>query len=250
MTCEYPKIFSRFYDEIYQHLRDGVDNEFFLEHIRNTKGKVLEIGVGTGRFFIDAMKTGADIYGIDISENMLDILKGKLNKDQLHRISKQSIVDFSFDNKFDLIVAPFRVIMHVLDKNDQIDALNNIYEHLKNGGKCIFDTFVPDMKQLISGLNNVTDFEDEYEKGKKLKRIVSTNPDLINQVINVHFRIEWEEDDKLKFEDWELPMRFFFRFELEHLIERSHFRQYEILGDYDGGKLDENSKEFIVVCKK
>jgi len=51
--------------------------------------------------------------------------------------------------------------------------------------------FVPALKPLISGLENVTDFEGEYEPGSRMKRVVSTKPDLINQVINITFRLEW-----------------------------------------------------------
>jgi hypothetical protein len=45
-------------------------------------------------------------------------------------------------------------------------------------------------------------------------------------------------------------MRFFFRYELEHLVERSLFRKYKILGDYKGNELTSQSKEFIVICEK
>lgn len=250
MSHEYPKNFARFYDTIYHHLRDGIDNDFHLNEIRNTKGKILEIGVGTGRFFTDALNTGADIYGIDISESMVNVLLGKLNKKEQHRISIQSITDFRFDFQFDLIIAPFRVMMHVLEKEEQLNALNNVYKHLAPGGRFIFDTFIPDLNQLITGLNNHTDFEGEYEPGKKLKRIVSTKPDLINQLINIHFRLEWDENNKTMFEDWNFQLRFFFRYELEHLIERSQFNHYKILGDYNGSELNEKSKEFIVICQK
>ena len=245
----YPKNFARFYDTIYHRVRDGVDNEFFLKHIRKAKGRVLEIGVGTGRFFIDALESGADIYGIDISENMIDVLLEKLDKNQHHRLSLQSIVDFDFEQDFDLIIAPFRVIMHIPDKEDQLEALNNVYRHLNSGGRFIFDTFVPDLSMLINGLDNVTDFDAEYEPGKRLKRTVSTRPDLINQLINVNFRLEWDEEGDGK-EDWEIPLRFFFRYELEHLIERSKFNNYKIMGDYEGNPLNENSKEFVIVCIK
>lgn len=250
MTYEYPKNFARFYDLIYHQIRDGVDKDFFLREIKNTPGRILEIGVGTGRFFIDALNFGADIYGIDISESMINILKNKLDKKQHHRISIQNIIDFSFNFQFDLIIAPFRVLMHLLEKNDQIEALNNVYKHLRPNGRFIFDTFVPDLKQLITGLDNKIDFEGEYMPGHKMKRIVSTKPDLINQVINVNFKLEWNEDNQIKQEDWNLPLRFFFRFELEHLIERSKFARYKILGDYQGNELSETSKEFIVICQK
>ncbi len=250
MSEEYPEIFARFYDLIYQHLRDGVDNQFFLNEIKQADGAVLEIGVGTGRFFTDALSTGADIYGFDISEPMINVLLGKLDENQAYRISIQDIRNFSYDFGFDLIIAPFRVIMHLADKADQIRALNNVFRHLNPGGKFIFDAFVPDLKQLISGLENQTDFEGEYEPGRKLKRIVSTKPELARQLIHVTFRLEWEEDGGNRQKTWTVPLRYYFRYELEHLVERSDFEDYQILGDYHGSELDENSKEFIVYCRK
>jgi len=250
MTHEYPKSFARFYDIIYQHHRDGVDNVFFLNEINKTNGKILEIGVGTGRLFKDALKNGADIYGLDISQPMIDVLLGKIDSSQHNRISLQNIIDFNYNFEFDLIVAPFRVIMHLLDKEDQIRALNNVYSHLKEGGRFIFDVFVPNLERLINGFDKFTDFEGEYQTGKKLKRSVTTKPDLINQIINVTFHLEWEEDNELKHEDWETPMRFFFRYEMEHLLERTKFGKYKIFGDYQENELDKDSKEFVVVCQK
>ena len=165
---------------------------------------------------------------------MISILNSKLNKSQHNRIIIQSITDFSYEFQFDLIIAPFRVIMHLLEKDDQIKALNNVYRYLKPNGKFIFDAFVPDLRQLVNGLDNRTDFEGEYEPGKKLKRIVSTKPELIKQLINIDFRLEWDEDDKTKYEDWNLPLRFFFRYELEHLVERSEFENYKKRFEQEG----------------
>jgi SAM-dependent methyltransferase len=250
MTHEYPKNYARFYDLIYHKQRDGVDNEYFQNEIKQTQGKILEIGVGTGRLFINALNQGADIYGLDISQSMIDVLYKKLNRDQYKRISLQNIIDFKFDFKFDLIIAPFRVIMHLLEKEEQIKAINNVYKHLNINGRFIFDAFVPDLNQLINGIDNQTDFEGEYESGKVIKRIVTTKPDLLNQIIHIKFRLEWDEDNKVKHEDWMVPLRFFFRYELEHLIERSKFEKYKILGDYQGNVLNNKSKEFIIICEK
>jgi SAM-dependent methyltransferase len=246
----YPATYARFYDLIYHQLRDSVDKEFFLKELKQVKGKVLEIGTGTGRFFVEALNQGVDIYGIDISKSMIDVLLGKLETEQHKRISLQNMVDFHYDDRFELIAAPFRVMMHLLGKKEQLAALNNAYRHLKPGGRFIFDAFIPDLRQLINGLDNHTDFDAEYESGKRIKRIVSTNPDLLNQLINITFRLEWDEDDGLKQEEWKFPLRYFFRYELEHLIERSDFKHYKILGDYHGKELDANSKEFIIICKK
>jgi SAM-dependent methyltransferase len=250
MISEYPEYFARFYDFIYHHSRDGVDNNFYLDKITATNGKVLEAGVGTGRLFIDAINNGADIYGIDISPSMLEVLKNKLNAEQQKRISLQNIIDFKSETRFDLIIAPFRVFMHLIEKHDQLKALNNVFRNLKSGGKFIFDVFIPDLNQLINGIDNLTDFEGEYEPGNKLKRIITTKPDLINQIINMTFRFEWNDKDSIYHEEWETSLRYFFRYELEYLVERSDFNKFEILGDFNGNDLNPESREFIVVCKK
>lgn len=250
MIHKYPKNFARFYDTIYHNMRDNTDSEYFQNAIRRSGGKVLEAGVGTGRLFINSLNNGADIYGIDISESMLEILHKKLPQDQFFRISCQNIVDFSFDFKFDLIVAPFRVMMHLLDKEEQIRAINNIYDHLGNNGRFIFDVFIPDLSMLIKGIKSQMDFEGEYEPGHRIKRFVSTSPDLINQTIQIDFHLEWEEKNQSKYDDWTLPLRFFFRYELEHLLERTKFEKYKIYGDYEGSELNNNSKDFIILGQK
>ena len=250
MIYKYPTNFARFYDTIYHHMRDSVDNEYFQNEIRRTRGKVLEIGVGTGRLFISALNQGADIYGLDISEAMLEILYTKLKPAQHYRISQQNIIDFSFDSKFDLIIAPFRVFMHLFTKEEQIKAIDNVYAHLNSNGRFIFDVFVPDLNQLINGINDQMDFEGEYDSGQKLRRFVSTSPDLINQTIEVNFHLEWEERNELKSDDWELPLRFCFRYELEHLLERTKFEAFKIHGDYKGSELNKDSKEFVIICQK
>ena len=114
MDTEYPDFFARFYDTIYDHIRDATDHQYFVNKILEAKGPVLEIGVGTGRFFMDALNRGADIYGIDISPTMLDILKNKLPDKEHYRIQVQDICSFKLDQKFDLIIAPFRVFMHLI----------------------------------------------------------------------------------------------------------------------------------------
>ena len=250
MIYKYPSSFARFYDTIYHQIRDEVDNEYFQNEIQRSGGKILELGVGTGRLFVNALKQGADIYGLDISESMLEILYRNLQNDQHYRISHQNIIDFSYDFKFDLIIAPFRVIMHLLDKEEHIKAINNVYNHLSRNGRFIFDIFIPDLNQLIKGINNKMDFEGQDDSGRKIRRYVTTSPDFINQIIKVNFRLEWEEKNLIKHDDWILPLRFFFRYELEHLLERTKFEKYKIWGDYKGSELNRESKEFVVICQK
>ena len=245
----YPESFARFYDVIYSHLRTA-DRDYFLRKILETRGPVLETGVGTGRFFLDALNKGADIYGIDISPTMLDQLKSKLDQSQHHRIFHQDVRTLNLNKKFDLAVAPFRVFSHLLRVEDQLQALNSVHDHLNPGGKFIFDLFVPDLRLLQEGVREQTDFEGEYAPGKKLRRVVSSNADLINQISQVTMTLIWDEDNAQKTETWDLPMRFYFRYELEHLVCRSRLALSHIYGDYEEHDLGTDSKDFIVVCER
>jgi len=250
VSNKYPAFFARFYDTIYDQVRDATDHQYFMSKILDSKGPVLEIGVGTGRFFMDALNRGANIYGIDISPAMLDILKNKLPEKEHHRIQVQDICTFKLDQKFDLIIAPFRVFMHLLKVEDQFKALDTVYAHLNPGGSFIFDLFVPNLKMLYEGLDQKKDFEGEYESGKKLIRYSSLQADPVNQISHVTFKLLWDEGGNEKAEEWKTDMRFFFRYEIEHLIHRSLLQLVKICGDFNETELNKYSKEFIVVCKK
>jgi SAM-dependent methyltransferase len=247
---EYPDFFARFYDIIYKKIRTE-DNDYFLKKItENNKGNTLEIGVGTGRFFTEALKAGANIYGIDISKSMTDILRKKLGTEHHHRVFTGDAVSMRFDKKFDLILAPFRVLSHITDTNSQLALLNNIYDHLNENGTFIFDLFVPNPELLHKGINNVIDFEGEYEPGKKLRRTSTSIPDIVNQLLSVTMKFEWDENGQSMEKLWDFQMRFYFRYEIEHLVKLSKLKLSAIYGDYNEGILKKDSKEFIVICKK
>jgi SAM-dependent methyltransferase len=248
-NVEYPEYIARFYDTIYAHLRT-VDRDYFLRTIESTKGPVLEIGVGTGRFFIDALQSGADVYGVDVSETMLRQLRNKLGNEHRHRIFHQDARSLHLDRTFDLIVAPFRVFSHLIEPGDQLRALNSVFDHLNPGGRFIFDLYVPDLGILLNGINEQIDFEGEYAPGKKLKRVVSANADLIRQVSSVTMTLTWDDETGVRTESWQFPMRFFFRYELEHLVHRSKLTLKHIYGDYEERELGPESKDFVMVCER
>ncbi|MFA4839599.1 MAG: class I SAM-dependent methyltransferase [Candidatus Neomarinimicrobiota bacterium] len=192
----YPKTIARFYNAVYDSIRTQIDRDFYLSEIHKVNGAVLEIGVGTGRIFCTALEKGTDIYGFDLSPAMIARLKEKINPGDHHRVSIQNAVNFHFNRKFDLIIAPFRMFSHLLSVDDQLTTLKNIYDHLTDGGTFIFDVFVPNLKMLIDGIDAMTDFEGIDETGRKFKRIISMHPNLIDQTTNSMMQFDWEENGK------------------------------------------------------
>jgi len=238
---------ARFYDTIYRKVRNA-DAGYYLKKIMQAKGPVLEVGVGTGRIFCPALAGGADIYGIDLSPAMIGKLKEKIRPEHRKRVTVQDAARMSIDKKFDLIIAPFRVFSHLISVRDQLAVLEKIHSHLKPGGRFIFDVFVPNLKALAEGMTEKLDFEGTYAPGKSLRRYSSTLIDPIKQIIHVTMRFVWEEKSGEMTGFWEFPLRYFFRYELEHLIHRSELELDALYGDFYENALESRSEEFLAVC--
>lgn len=245
---EYPDCVARFYDVVYRQVRDAADKPYYVDKLVSCQGPSLEVGVGTGRIFIEALRKGADVYGTDNSAEMLAVLRNKLEPRHHFRIQQGDLVSMELGKRFDLIVAPFRVLSHIVDIDDQIQALNTVHDHLAPGGVFIFDLYVPNLKLLLEGLAPTTDFDGEYTPGKRLKRSVAAVSDLITQITSVTMTFDWQDEGRWFHDAWSFPMRYFFRYELEHLIARSKLHLKAIYSDFTESPLGSGSKEFLVHC--
>ena len=153
--------------------------------------------------------------------------------------------------RFALVVAPFRVLSHLASTGDQLRLLDAVREHLVPGGSFVFDLYVPSLQRLLEGLPEVCDFDGEWAPGRRLRRLVSSAPaDLARQTNHVRMGFVWDEADGEHRGVWEFEMRFFFRFEIEHLVARSGLSLSSIHGDFTGGPLTAESREYVVVCRR
>lgn len=251
MSETYPDFVARFYDSVYAKVRDGVDNDYYLRKMADAGGPVLEIGVGTGRLFAEARRRGLDVCGIDLSPAMVERCREKLPSGDRERVWVEDAVTLRTDRRFALVVAPFRVLSHVCEPADQLQLLDSLHAVLEPGGRFVFDVYVPNLKLLLEGLPEMCDFDGEHAPGWRLRRFVSSAPaDLVHQTNHVRMTFVWDEEDGEHRGDWEFDMRFFFRFELEHLVARSRLRLEAIHGDFEGGPLTPESREFVVVGRR
>lgn len=95
------------------------------------KGKLLDIGVGTGLFMEIAQKKGFEVYGIDVSSYAIDEVASrlKLKKDKQLVVSELKSTLYP-ENFFD-VVNLRHSIEHVKDPQK---LLENVYRILKPGG--------------------------------------------------------------------------------------------------------------------
>jgi SAM-dependent methyltransferase len=247
----YPDFVARFYDVVYARVRDGVDNEYYLSRMATAGGPVLEIGSGTGRLLREALGRGVDAWGLDVSPAMVERCRAQLPPGARDRVSVADAVSMRLGRRFALVAAPFRVLSHVASIEDQLRLLDTVHEHLVPGGTFVFDLYVPNLKLLLEGMRETADFDGEWAPGRRLRRFVSSAPaDLARQTNRVTMRFVWDEADGERRGDWEFEMRFFFRFEIEHLVARSKLRLESLHGDFAGGPLAAGSREYVVACRR
>ena len=122
-------------DKIYQRVKK-VMLQKKLKWISNevsSKGKILDIGAGTGDFLLEAKKEGWNVFGFEPDGEARNLAKAK-------GIVLQENLDSLKEEKFDVITL-WHVLEHVYDLNRQIVFIESI---LKKGGLLIIA--VPNFK--------------------------------------------------------------------------------------------------------
>jgi SAM-dependent methyltransferase len=80
MNSENDGIIAKYYDGAYR-AKAGVnlqDVRFYLEQAQQHRGSILEIACGTGRILLEIAGMGTEVAGLDVSADMLSILRTKL----------------------------------------------------------------------------------------------------------------------------------------------------------------------------
>ena len=98
------------------------DFEFMLSLARETQGRVLEVGCGTGRLLLPMLREGLDARGFDVSEPLLARLREKARALGIKRppVKRASMTDFRYRERFDTALVAFRTINHCPDLEAQI----------------------------------------------------------------------------------------------------------------------------------
>jgi SAM-dependent methyltransferase len=251
---------AEFYDHVVPY-RNRQDVPFFVEMARQAEGPVLEIGCGTGRVLIPTARAGIEIAGLDLSESMLSLCRNKLEREPEEvqsrvRLVKADMRQFEIERQFSLVTMPFRPFQHLLTVEDQLSCLACVRRHLREDGKFVLDLFNPDLKRLTDD-KCLTDWEEEPEFTmpdgcKVVRRIRITSRDYINQIQEVEFSHSVKQPDGQEVRLYErFRMRYLFRFEAEHLLERSGLRVEHLYGDYDKSPCDsKHPRELIFVTRK
>jgi SAM-dependent methyltransferase len=241
------------------HNRQDVD--FFVETARQSSGSVLEVGCGTGRVLIPTARAGIEITGLDSSSSMLSVCREKLSLESQDvqakvKLFRGDMREFDLGREFHLITIPFRPFQHLITVEDQLSCLNRIHRHLAYDGRLILDLFNPSLTFLVDNdasveMLDVPEFVmPDGRKVTRYHRIASR--DLFNQVQEIELiYYVTHTDGRVERLLHAFPMRYLFKFEVEHLLARCGFKVEHVYSDYDWSPYGSKYPgELIFVAKK
>lgn len=126
------------------------------------KGKILDLGCGTGGITLEMSRLGWQMSGVDISEEMLKEAAKKFTKENAAiKLYRQDIAELKLDECFDGAMATFDTFNYLCDRAMLVKALKNVRHSLKIGGILVFDYNTRFKLADILGDNTYSYYSDE-----------------------------------------------------------------------------------------
>ncbi len=240
-SSEHPLI-AEVYDRIPSH-QNRPDVAFYTRLAKETAGRVLELGSGTGRVLIPIARSGKSVCGLEVSEHMLERCREALGSESRNVRDNVELVQgdmqsFDLGNRFELVICPFNSFLHLLSVEDQLSCLYRVHRHLEPGGRFAFDISDPDIRRMAGDRFTAASQAQQFDlpDGTTIElRHRNKSVDFPSQTVESEIRFNVAHRDGNR-EQVVLPIRqrYLFRYEAEHLLARCAFGVEDLYSDFQG----------------
>lgn len=218
---------------------------------------VLEVACGTGRVTLRLAQDGVNVLGLDLSPAMLAVARQKSAGVGGIRWVQADMRSFQLGEAFGLAVIPGHSFQNILTPTDQVATLASIKRHLVPGGILVvhldhLDTaWLGDLMRDQGGRFGAQRSFTHPTTGKNIRtsQAWSYHPSTqtaVSQTVWEAVSPTGEVTDR-----WESgPLHFHcvFRFEMQHLLERTGFEVQAVYGDFFCHALQDDSSDMVWVA--
>lgn len=232
-------------------VREDVD--FYRSLARHTRGPIVEYMCGGGRVTVPLAADGHVVTGVDLSAAMLAQLTShpQYRTDLTLTTHCADMCTWEPDQRYGLAIVPLNSFMHLQETSDHVAALEAAYRALRPGGTLVLDLFNPDMRHLPDYRGDtVLDKQFVLPDGRTVQKFVAQWSDTAAQKIHVVFMYDINGGERFQRVSASFSMRYFWRYELEHLLARCGFAIEDVYGDYDLAPYQSESEQLIVVARR
>ncbi len=114
------------------------------------RGKALEFAIGTGRIALPLRDRGVDVHGIEISEDMVAVLRSKPDGPDIP-VTIGDMASVQLDESFALVYLVYNTISNLLTQAEQVACFRNAAAHLDPGGCFVVELQVPQLRRMPPG---------------------------------------------------------------------------------------------------
>jgi SAM-dependent methyltransferase len=145
-SATYGDAFADVYDDWYAGVSDVAATVARIVELTGgsgDRGRVLELGVGTGRLAVPMALAGLDVHGVDASEAMLERLRAK-DPDGRVKVTLGEMTADLPDGPFDLALCAYNTLFNLTSPGAQAACFGAVARSLRDGGRFVVEAFVPD----------------------------------------------------------------------------------------------------------
>lgn len=245
---DYAYYYNAFYhDKNYKDEAKQVDS--LLKKYGNNINNIINYGCGTGKHDIELCDMGYKCTGVDMSTLMIDIAKKNAtdaNKDIDFEVGDIRL--YEPQKKYDAVISLFHVMSYQNSNDDILNAFKSARMALNEGGIFLFDCWYGPGVLSDRPSVRVKEIEDERNKLVRIARPIMHDKTNIVDVCYEVFVMN-KESGETKVINEVHNMRYFFRTELEFLLQEAGFKLVDNLDCNTLEQTDFNSWTSFFVAK-
>lgn len=201
-------------------------------------GRVLELAIGTGRIAVPLRRRGVPVAGIELSEEMVAILRQKPEAADMEVVIGD-IATARVEGEFSLAFLVFNTIGNLTSQDWQVECFVNAAQHLAPGGRFVIEVLIPPLRRLPLGQTLVPfDVSKEHVGVDEL--------DVTTQMgISHHFYV-----GEGRGHVFSMPWRYVWPAELDLMARIAGMELHERWGDWDKRPFTTESYKHVSVWQK
>ena len=240
---------ARLYDRLFPGGEQAVD--FYRAEADRQRGRVLELGSGTGAKLIPIASDGHPCVGLELSPNMLAEAQRKADERGVGVTwVRGDMREFDVGQTFDLVFIAANSLLHLHEAQDLISCFRSARRHMAPGGRLIFDVFNPSV-HILAQADGVRRRRDELSFVDPVRGLVHVDVAEIYDAAAQVTRGSWyfSTDSEADFVVAPLEIRSIYPQELPLLLSLGGLRVVERFGDWSRTPFTADAAVQICVCE-
>ena len=235
--------------------------EYFKHVIERSGQPALDVGCGTGRILVPCVEAGMEVHGSDASEEMIRLCRARLSSRSLATdLTVASTHELDLGQSYSTVIS-CGVFGVGTTREEDLEGLRRIRNHLTPGGRFIFDVYLPGENSkdwLTWTKDHRPPLPSRWSKPETRK--TSDGDELVLQTRTIAFdpmeqysireiRVKQYRDQELvNCHQYRVRLNAYFKNEIQLMLKTAGFGRVEMKGGLGDSKPTAYKDYYLMVC--